>query len=76
MKSCSYPIFLSVRETCTPVFMLLHLCVSPGDKAFYSGDFWLGEGRGKGLHHSLTLSDYYHTGKFPLWLLGAGCEHI
>lgn len=72
MKSCPYPTFLSGKGT--PVFMSLHLSVSPGDKAFT----WGISGRvgGKGRHHSLTLSDYYHTGKFPLWLLGAGCEHI
>lgn len=57
-------------HTCFHAFK--SLCLLRGQR-FHSGDFWLGE---EGLHHSLPLSDCYHTGKFPLWLLAAGCEHI
>lgn len=40
--------------------MSLNRCVSSGDRGFTQGI----SGWGKGVHHSLTLSDYYHTVSF------------
>lgn len=73
IKLLNIPSFcLNVRGKDTCFCFVTSLCLPRGWRLDL-GDFWLEE---EGLHHSLSQSDLYHPGKFPLWLLRVGCEHI